>query len=713
MPNTSRMIPKVTTQRKDVISHFKHSDDDYLLSNQKSFNKPLKISKEIFELNNRIYSRSDLSESVIRDKGNGNDEKKYVKLFQKDYYAKCGGGHDVYQQALWKWIDFCKEFLSCYMSCEYFDFSSLIQTADYDSVEIFYADVDKACYVKKFVQINAQQLNRLVSEGKAYLFKIYNKDFSERKIKITDGKDNLETIMLKSLFSKDNIESKVIQLNGGAELFFRKASVDRVNDEKRSKNIDIVTHKRYTEDKYFFHFPITINFGEKVSGQQFRDNVFKKIKQDDLNIIGIDRGEKHLLYYSVVSPRGELLERGSLNQIESGGEVQEKEISEQFDDHGALKSVELVETGNEVKYVDYHVLLDYYEKKRNLARRDWQTIGKIKDLKSGYLSQVIHKICQLILKYDAIVVMEDLNVEFKAKRAAKVEKSVYKNFELALARKLNHLILKDKSINDIGGTLKAYQLTPVIPANDVGKFDKASQWGIMFYVRANYTSITDPLTGWRQHKYISNSDNIGKIQEFFNPDSGVQINYDTEKQCYRFSYGQQFDDNTIKQWDLFAYEGLERFYWDNKNRSVKKYSLYTEFEHIFSDLDKSKNINHQIEGMTGFGWKSLVFFWNLLNQIRNTDRLKQGDENDFLQSPAWSDRQECFYDSRKALAGLPTNGDANGAFNISRKGLILLDRIKRCPDLSRFGNNNNGRNPENGYFISDVEWDKFVQSANE
>jgi len=44
----------------------------------------------------------------------------------------------------------------------------------------------------------------------------------------------------------------------------------------------------------------------------------------------------------------------------------------------------------------------------------------------------------------------------------------------------------------------------------------------------------------------------------------------------------------------------------------------------------------------------LVFLWNLLNQIRNTDREKEEDKNDFLQSPVWSEEIQDFFDSRKA-----------------------------------------------------------------
>ena len=63
-------------------------------------------------------------------------------------------------------------------------------------------------------------------------------------------------------------------------------------------------------------------------------------------------------------------------------------------------------------HTNYHDLLDAREDERLKARQSWQTIENIKELKEGYLSQVIHKITQLMVKYHAIVVLEDLNMGF-------------------------------------------------------------------------------------------------------------------------------------------------------------------------------------------------------------------------------------------------------------------------------------------------------------
>ena len=124
------------------------------------------------------------------------------------------------------------------------------------------------------------------------------------------------------------------------------------------------------------------------------------------------------------------------------------------------------------------------------------------------------------------------------------------------------------------------------------------------------------------------------------------------------------------------------------------------FEDLFTDLDKEKPINEQIFSHWDDNdqrWKTLLFYWNLLNQIRNTDQSKEGDENDFIQSPTWSDEIKGYFDSRKKYDKIyPENGDANGAYNTAKKGLMALNRIQECPEK-----------PE--LFIKDEDWDIFAQ----
>lgn len=98
-------------------------------------------------------------------------------------------------------------------------------------------------------------------------------------------------------------------------------------------------------------------------------------------------------------------------------------------------------------------------------------------MKEGYISQVIHKICELIEKYDAIIAMGNLNLGFKNSRV-KVEKQVYQKFEKMLIDKLSYYVNKKRSNTENGGILRAYQLT-----NKFESFKKMGvQNGFIFYV---------------------------------------------------------------------------------------------------------------------------------------------------------------------------------------------------------------------------------------
>ena len=133
------------------------------------------------------------------------------------------------------------------------------------------------------------------------------------------------------------------------------------------------------------------------------------------------------------------------------------------DTAGSIKELySLNEIINEYKdrlyRTDYHSLLYKKERGRNIQRKSWKTIENIKELKQGYMSQVIHKLVQLMLKYDAVLVLEDLNKGMKNSRK-KFEKQVYDKFETMLINKLSYIV--DKQVSDKkaeGGLLNAYQL---------------------------------------------------------------------------------------------------------------------------------------------------------------------------------------------------------------------------------------------------------------
>ena len=141
---------------------------------------------------------------------------------------------------------------------------------------------------------------------------------------------------------------------------------------------------------------------------------------------------------------------------------------------------------------------------RKNKQENWQQKGNISNLKDGYISLVVHEIIKKMKDKDGnykptFIVMEDLNTYFKRKRQ-KFEQQVYQKLELALAKKLNYLVDKKAKAREIGSVAKALQLTPLVNGyhQDI---ENKKQVGVLLYIRANYTSITDPVTGWRKTIY--------------------------------------------------------------------------------------------------------------------------------------------------------------------------------------------------------------------
>lgn len=676
MPDVAKMIPKCTTQTKDVKNHFKTNLSPYVLKpeNTKSkFGTPLKVSKEIFLLNNKVYDKNQ-KKFVLKQVEPGEDEPKGVKKFQKEYF-NLTQDEKGYREALEKWIDFCKEFTVTYGSCKNFDYSLVKKTKLYEQLDEFYKDLNSVGYVIDFVDISEEYINKKVDEGKLYLFKIHNKDFSPHK-KNKDSKDNLHTSYWKMLFDSENLKDVVLKLNGQAEIFFRPASIERKKGDKAThqanepitnKNplatkkhstfkYDLIKDKRFTQNKFLFHCPITLNF--KAEGNPYINSEIQNAlaKNPDVNIIGIDRGEKHLLYFTVINQEGEILDSGSLNTIKS----------EYKDDKGDKVPFE----------APYHRILDKKESDRKDARVSWKEIDSIKDLKAGYLSHVVHKLANLIVEHNAIVVLEDLNFGFKRGRF-KVEKQVYQKFEKALIEKLNYLVFKDrKDPREPGGFLNAYQLT-----DQFKSFEKlGKQSGILFYNTASYTSKVDPVTGFMQNYYTLFDP--AKANQFLSIFESIVYNGSFFEIIYNLDKNSnEKESNHFKsKWTVGSCVNRSEYNSDKKTQSC--FNVNERLEQLFKKYEisykKGDDILDKIKAQDTKFLKDFHYYFMAIQKMRVVDpNEEKGDDfNDYIQSPTAP-----FYDSRSVaiskteLKKLPENGDANGAYNIARKGIILLDKI--------------------------------------
>lgn len=613
------------------------------------------------------------------------DRKKYgateevLAIYDKGSFKK---NEDNFSRAdLHKLIDFYKSALKTYEDWKCFDFE-FKPTNEYEDISKFYSDVEKQGYKLSFEGINELELNRMTDEGEIYLFQIKNQDSNENKK--SEHKSNLHTIYWNAVFRDVANRPK---LNGQAEIFYRKAlPKDKLKIKKNSKGQEIIENFRFSKEKFLFHVPITLNFCLK------NENVNSVINQnldDDTEtyFLGIDRGEKHLAYYSLIDKNGKLIKQDTLN-IPFPENKSIKVEKRSLDENGREK-VEIVECR------DYNELLDARAGYRDYARKNWQTIGTIKELKDGYISQVVRKIVDLATEHGAFIVLEDLNIGFKRGRQ-KIEKSIYQKLELALAKKLNFLVDKNAKDGQIGSVTKALQLAP--PVTNYGDIENRKQFGIMLYTRADYTSQTDPVTGWRKTIYLkkASEENIKKQLA----DKFTDIGFDGVD--YFFEYK---DTNTGKSWKLYSGYGgvsLDRFRGErhtDKNQWIStKQNIVDLLDRLFRDFDKSRSLLSQIleekiqltkvnEKHTPF--ESLRFVIEMIQQIRNTGIEKV--DNDFILSPV-RDEHGKHFDSRKAMEGQPDSGDANGAYNIARKGLIMSEHIKQGWKL----------------YINDLEWDAWL-----
>ena len=401
-------------------------------------------------------------------------------------------------------IDFFKVSIERHPDWQQFKFN-FSDTNSYEDLSGFYREVEHQGYKITFQNIDENYINSLIEEGKIYLFQIYNKDFSIN----SKGKPNLHTMYWRALFEEENLKNVIYTLNGEAEVFYRKKSLEYSQeiwekghhaDELKDKfSYPIIKDKRFALDKFQFHVPITMNF-KATDGNYFNTNVNEFLQNNpNVNIIGIDRGERHLLYLTLINQKGEIILQKTLNTIT-----------------------------NAITTVDYHNLLDTKEKNRDTARKSWGTIETIKELKEGYLSLVIHEVAKMMVENFAIVVLEDLNFGFKRGRQ-KVEKQVYQKFEKMLIDKLNYLIFKDKKETEVGGLYNALQLTSKFESfQKLGK-----QCGFLFYVPAALTSKIDPTTGFVNFldtRYYS----VEKSQEFFSKFANIQ--YNTSKDYFEFEF---------------------------------------------------------------------------------------------------------------------------------------------------------------------------------
>lgn len=567
-------------------------------------------------------------------------------------------------------------------------------TETYENINDFYTEVAEQSYKLNYIDVPEKQVEEWVEAGKLYLFQLYNKDYADG----AHGRKNLHTLYWESLFSEENQNSLAIKLGSNAEIFYRPQSIktpvshkvgtkmlnrrdkngmpipdavyrnlyqyfngNKTDDDlttKEKEYIDrvivkdvhheIIKDRRYTK-QFFYQFHVPIVFNANAKGKvKLNDRVLEYIQSNpDVNIIGIDRGERHLVYLTLINQRGEILKQKTFNTV-----------------------------GN----YNYQEKLKQRENERKDAQRSWKSIERIKDLKEGFLSAVVHEIAKMMVEYNAIVVLEDLNRGFKRGRF-KVERQVYQKFEKMLIDKLNYLVFKDIGISEDGGILRGYQLTEEVKNySDIGK-----QTGFLFYIPAAYTSKIDPVTGFVNHFNFNGITNAEKRKELFMKMERIEMKDGNVEFVFDYRKFKTYQTDFQNVWKINT--SGKRIVYDKEEKVAKVVFPTQKITKAFAEkgvtLEDGMDLKPIISGIeadttNAAFFSSLFYAFKITLQMRNSNTAT---EEDYILSPVvHDDKQFCTNEVEKRkdangdwIAKLPIDADANGAYNIALKGLYLIN----------------------------------------
>ncbi|MBR1988687.1 MAG: type V CRISPR-associated protein Cas12a/Cpf1, partial [Clostridia bacterium] len=493
-----------------------------------------------------------------------------------------------------------------------FDFK---EASAYSGLAEFYADVDKQTYKVKFESVSEEMLNEYISKGLIYKFRI-----SSRHLDGSSKGKSLHSEYFKGLFSEENMKETVYKLNATSSIYYRPRKIAEKDiikhpagkpiecktkpGEFRTFDYDIIKDRRYTREQYEIHLTIQCNpnanaYGSAGINQSVRNEIVAS--NGNFNVLSIDRGEQNLVYVTVINSRtNEILEQKSLNII-----------------------------GNQ----------DYKEKIKDKSRKMsedkamvWKYDNDIKNMKSGYLSLCISEVVNLMMKYNAVIIMEKLDKKFKNSRVH-IGHDMYSQFEAALINKLNYYVNKHEDAESSSGVRGALQLT-----GEFKSFKRlGTQSGVIFYVNPAYTSKIDPMTGYidrfsgkcgyetikksiefiEKINYIDYGDNMIRF--------GVEMNKffpnADEGECWTLKVIRNVNDERVE-------------IWFDKERGGKKcdrdINLYREWLDFFMDNDidvsgPNETIKEDIlsEKRSAAFYKEFLRLFSLTSQIRNIYTTKE------------------------------------------------------------------------------------------
>lgn len=543
-----------------------------------------------------------------------------------------------------KWIQFCIDAFQKNPDWMRYYKVPFKKSEEYTSANDFYTQTEKhTIYMAWSEHLSEDYVRQSVKDGTAFLFKLYNHDFSPYHT----GKDGNYTRIIKELFSEENLrkinatDQSALKLCGGAKLLLRKASIPykethEAHEELDNKNPlnpkktstfhhELCKDRRFMTDSFILRFGVQIGFrNEEISIYESNRHFNRQVQQGGANVLTIRAGEEHLIYYLVSDSEGKILEQGSLNTIKSH--------SEHFT---VLK--------------DYKAILEEREKAMTEAKEAWDYSVDIKDIRNGYVACAIHILLSIRDKYDAVIFLEDYSGDFVSRRRTNV-KAVYQQLQTALLNKLSCYVPAGSSYSE------AVQFA--VPASSMD--DLKGQKGIVYFVNAAYTANTDHTSGFCNQYYEAFTyENMHKASAICEK---LNVSFDEKQAEFLIILN---DDNfglaTGKKWLLHS-KGIRSIWQDGK---IKAFDCTSELVELMKDYHMSDFSEYKTVADKTF----YIRFFTIMRVLIKMHYSGSSGEGSFFLSPVTG------YDSRTKDDRFPNNSTSEKTYLVMLKGKRELDNI--------------------------------------
>lgn len=512
------------------------------------------------------------------------------------------------------------------------DISCYKDANEYKTLSAFYEDVTEKEYTCEYKNVDYAKLMSYVHSGQLYLGKITTRDMKSTH----RGKLDNSVLWFKAATDPATMNDHRIQLGlGQVHMVEAKNKTTypthaagtfvkhKTKEGGRTFKFDLIKGRSHHRDKYTISFTYTLNPFAKDAHYALNETVLNDIYSGKINYcVSIDRGETNFAYLTVRE----------------------------------LKTAQIVyhESLNVVNGVDYHALITELEAKDLNAQKTWGTRQKGNHMMDGWVSGAVNRTVQIAMKYNAVIAMENLTLQFCMHRKSFCRFSVYSKFKNALITKLSCLY---NSKTDFSQILNAYQLTSGSTKDE----DNKSQNGILFFVNPQYTSNNDVSTGFITQFIKAKHDTNAQAKE-------------SVEQCSIIRFDGQMKTLAITINDIEMYMAGPRMVYANKSR------VKSDLRDIALSICNHAGIEPETISKDAIMNAAPAIHKEFARMLSLAKHMRFRDTNEDSIYSIVKNKHGKLFSTADGIAGFPDSADCNGAYCIGLRlehDLFYSDRFSK------------------------------------